>query len=90
MLDVSTTVEKRGEYLTNPFITRRARMETNQNKHATSEALDFGIDSCGDLPRDDASNVASNAQALRATVDEAALAEQLGTRAYPVGGRALS
>jgi len=60
-------------------------MNPNQSTHATSDALEFGIDSFGDLPRDDAGAIVSYAQAIRATVDEAVLADQVGIDAIAVG-----
>lgn len=50
-----------------------------------SNTIEFGIDSFGDLPRDDAGNVVSYAQALRATVAEAVLADQVGIDVIALG-----
>jgi probable LLM family oxidoreductase len=47
--------------------------------------LEFGIDSFGDLPRDDRGHVVSYAQAIRATVDEAVLADQVGIDVVALG-----
>lgn len=47
--------------------------------------IEFGIDSFGDLPRDDQGNVTSFAQAIRATVDEAVLADQVGIDVMALG-----
>lgn len=48
-------------------------------------ALEFGIDSFGDLPRDDHGQVVSHAQAIRATVAEAVLADQVGIDVVALG-----
>ncbi|MBE1878089.1 LLM class flavin-dependent oxidoreductase [Myceligenerans pegani] len=48
-------------------------------------AVQFGIDSFGDLPRDDQGNVVSHAQAIRAVVDEAVLADQIGIDVVALG-----
>src|SRR5690554_6729441 len=50
-----------------------------------SAEIEFGIDSCGDLPRDDNGNVVSYAEALRATVEEAVLADQVGIDVVALG-----
>ena len=50
-----------------------------------TQTLEFGIDSFGDLPRDEAGNVVSYAQAIRATVDEAVLADQVGIDVVALG-----
>ncbi|GAB3170849.1 LLM class flavin-dependent oxidoreductase [Myceligenerans halotolerans] len=50
-----------------------------------STPLEFGIDSFGDLPRDDQGNVVSHAQAIRAVVDEAVLADQIGIDVVALG-----
>ncbi|HSG89251.1 MAG TPA: 5,10-methylene tetrahydromethanopterin reductase, partial [Pseudomonadales bacterium] len=50
-----------------------------------TKALEFGIDSFGDLPRDDRGNVVSYAQAIRATLDEAVLADQVGIDVVALG-----
>lgn len=47
--------------------------------------IEFGIDSFGDLPTDDSGNVVSYAQALRATVEEAVLADQVGIDVIALG-----
>ncbi len=56
-------------------------MSTNQ----TDAALEFGIDSFGDLPTDDNGRLVSYAQALRATVEEAVLADQIGIDVIALG-----
>ncbi|HEV7292286.1 MAG TPA: LLM class flavin-dependent oxidoreductase [Devosia sp.] len=48
-------------------------------------AVEFGIDSFGDLPRGSDGNVVSHAQAIRATVDEAVLADQVGLNVVALG-----
>ncbi|MEV3938403.1 LLM class flavin-dependent oxidoreductase [Glycomyces sp. NPDC049804] len=47
--------------------------------------IEFGIDSFGDLPRDDQGNVTSYAQAIRATVEEAVLADEIGIDMVALG-----
>jgi probable LLM family oxidoreductase len=47
--------------------------------------IEFGIDTFGDLPRDDRGTIMSHAQAIRAVVDEAVLADQVGIDAITVG-----
>lgn len=47
--------------------------------------IEFGIDSFGDLPRDDQGNVTSYAQAIRATVGEAVLADEIGIDVVALG-----
>lgn len=47
--------------------------------------LEFGIDSFGDLPRDDAGNIVSYAEAIRATVEEAVVADQTGIDVVALG-----
>jgi probable LLM family oxidoreductase len=49
------------------------------------ETIEFGIDSFGDLARDDQGNVVSHAQAIRAVVDEAVLADQIGLDVIALG-----
>lgn len=48
-------------------------------------AVEFGIDSFGDLPRDDSGQLVSYAQAIRATVEEAVLADQVAIDAVALG-----
>ncbi len=48
-------------------------------------AIEFGIDTFGDLPRDDNGQLVSYAQAIRAAVAEAVLADQIGIDAIAVG-----
>jgi len=47
--------------------------------------IEFGIDTFGDLTRDDQGNVTSFAQAIRATVDEAVLADAVGIDVIALG-----
>ena len=47
--------------------------------------IEFGIDSFGDLPRDDRGDVVSHARAIRAAVDEAVLADEVGIDAIALG-----
>jgi probable LLM family oxidoreductase len=47
--------------------------------------IEFGIDTFGDLPRDDRGDVMSPAAAIRAVVDEAMLADETGIDAITVG-----
>lgn len=47
--------------------------------------LEFGLDTFGDLPRDDHGQIVSYAAAIRATLDEAVLADDLGVDAFAVG-----
>ncbi|MBO3734401.1 LLM class flavin-dependent oxidoreductase [Glycomyces niveus] len=47
--------------------------------------IEFGIDSFGDLPRDDQGNVTSYAQAIRAAVEEAVLADEIGIDVVALG-----
>jgi probable LLM family oxidoreductase len=49
------------------------------------EALEFGLDTFGDLPRDDRGEIVSYGGAIRATLDEAVLADQVGVDAFAVG-----
>lgn len=48
-------------------------------------SLEFGIDSFGDLPRDERGTIMSHAAAIRATVDEAVLADQIGIDVVSLG-----
>jgi len=48
-------------------------------------AVEFGIDTFGDLPRNDRGEIVSYAEAIRATVEEAVLADQVGIDAIAVG-----
>ena len=50
-----------------------------------ASTITFGIDSFGDLPRDDRGEIVSHAQAIRAVVDEAVLADEIGIDAITVG-----
>ena len=47
--------------------------------------IEFGIDSFGDLPRDDRGQVVSQAQAIRAVVAEAVLADEIGIDVVALG-----
>lgn len=47
--------------------------------------IEFGIDSFGDLPRDDEGEVVSHAQAIRAAVAEAVLADEVGIDVVSLG-----
>lgn len=47
--------------------------------------IEFGIDSFGDLPRDDRGEVVSHAEAIRATVAEAVLADEVGIDVVALG-----
>ncbi|MFI5715512.1 LLM class flavin-dependent oxidoreductase [Nocardia sp. NPDC051750] len=47
--------------------------------------LEFGIDSFGDLPRNDRGEIVSHAQAIRAVVTEAVLADQAGIDVIALG-----
>lgn len=51
----------------------------------TKQGVEFGIDSFGDLPTDDRGNVVSYAEAIRATVEEAVLADQVGIDVIALG-----
>lgn len=48
-------------------------------------SMEFGIDSFGDLPRGPDGDVFSHAQAIRCTVDEAVLADQVGIDVVALG-----
>nr|BFF25359.1 hypothetical protein GCM10025732_33240 [Glycomyces mayteni] len=48
-------------------------------------AIEFGIDSFGDLPRDEQGEVVSYAEAIRATVEEAVVADQAGVDVVALG-----
>src|ERR1700733_7874950 len=47
--------------------------------------IEFGIDTFGDLPRDDRGEIVSYAEAIRRVVDEAVLADQAGIDVIAVG-----
>ena len=49
------------------------------------DTLQFGIDTFGEIPTDDLGNVVSYAQAIRAVVDEAILADDIGIDVIAVG-----
>src|SRR5689334_24256737 len=48
--------------------------------------LEFGLDTFGDVPEDDAGQPVSYAAAIRQVVDEAVLADQLGVDVIALGG----
>src|SRR5690606_33058330 len=77
-------------------MSEKTEKDTMSNEHPTGApngatptgtpgAVQFGIDSFGDLPRDDAGNVVSHAQAIRAAVEEAVLADQVGIDVVALG-----
>jgi probable LLM family oxidoreductase len=47
--------------------------------------LEFGLDTFGDIPEDDAGRLVSDAAAIRQVVDEAVLADELGVDAIALG-----
>lgn len=47
--------------------------------------IQFGVDTFGDLPRDGDGKLVSHAQAIRATLDEAVLADQVGVDVIALG-----
>lgn len=47
--------------------------------------LEFGLDTFGDVPEDDAGNLTSYARAIRHVVDEAILADEIGVDVFAVG-----
>ncbi|NEE39663.1 LLM class flavin-dependent oxidoreductase, partial [Streptomyces sp. SID7982] len=47
--------------------------------------VEFGIDSFGDLPRDDQGGIVSHAEAIRAAVAEAVLADEVGIDVVALG-----
>lgn len=49
------------------------------------DKIEFGLDTFGDVPRDDQGNLLSYAAAIRAAVDEAVLADQTGVDVIAVG-----
>jgi probable LLM family oxidoreductase len=49
------------------------------------DTVEFGIDTFGDLPRDDRGEIVSYAEAIRRVVDEAVLADQTGIDVIAVG-----
>ncbi len=51
----------------------------------TTAHLEFGIDTFGDLPRDDDGKLLTQAAAIRATVAEAVLADQIGIDVIAIG-----
>jgi probable LLM family oxidoreductase len=57
---------------------------TTQNTSATRR-IEFGLDTFGDIPEDDAGNLLSHADAIRQVVDEAVLADQLGVDVIALG-----
>src|SRR5690625_6425424 len=62
-----------------PHASRRSWPPTDRKELPMSKPqLEFGIDSFGDLPRDEHGNIVSYAEAIRATVEEAKIADQAG------------
>lgn len=53
-------------------------------KQSTSKVL-FGLDSFGDIPKDDSGKLLTHAAAIRQVVDEAVLADQLGVDVISLG-----
>ena len=49
------------------------------------ENIEFGIDTFGDVPRDEGGQLVTYAQAIRTTVEEAVLADEIGIDAIAVG-----
>jgi alkanesulfonate monooxygenase SsuD/methylene tetrahydromethanopterin reductase-like flavin-dependent oxidoreductase (luciferase family) len=47
--------------------------------------VEFGLDTFGDLPEDDAGNLLTHAAAIRQVVEEAVLADQLGVDVIALG-----
>ncbi|MFK4805068.1 LLM class flavin-dependent oxidoreductase [Microbacterium sp. ZW CA_36] len=47
--------------------------------------LEFGLDTFGDVPEDDAGNITSYGRAIRHVVDEAILADQIGVDVFALG-----
>ncbi|MEU7767762.1 LLM class flavin-dependent oxidoreductase [Nocardia sp. NPDC049190] len=58
---------------------------TQSMEETTMDTIEFGIDTFGDLPRDDQGNVASYGRAIRAVVDEAVLADEIGIDVIALG-----
>jgi probable LLM family oxidoreductase len=52
---------------------------------STPRTLEFGLDTFGDIPEDDAGNLLSHAGAIRQVVEEALLADQLGVDVIALG-----
>lgn len=67
-----------------PQMNEKAPATTLGNEEAANR-IEFGIDSFGDLPSDDGGNVVSYARAIRATVEEAVLADQIGIDVVALG-----
>src|SRR5690349_2229902 len=63
--------------------TRRQPKELSVEQHC--DTLQFGIDTFGEIPTDDRGNVVSYAQAIRAVVDEAILADEIGIDVIALG-----
>ena len=55
------------------------------NDSASVDNLEFGLDTFGDLTEDENGELSSHAAAIRQTVDEAVLADQLGVDVFLVG-----
>ncbi len=52
---------------------------------SATRRLEFGLDTFGDLPEDDAGNLLSHADAIRQVVEEAVLADRLGVDVIALG-----
>lgn len=57
---------------------------TKSNQDKANEII-FGLDSFGDIPKDDAGNLMTHAAAIRQVVDEAVLADKLGVDVIALG-----
>ncbi|WP_280399331.1 LLM class flavin-dependent oxidoreductase [Nocardia carnea] len=66
-------------------MTRTGKLGTAGSDPIDVSAIEFGIDSFGDLPRNDRGEIVSHAQAIRATVTEAVLADQAGIDVIALG-----
>src|SRR5690554_446580 len=51
----------------------------------TPETIEFGLDTFGDIPRDDAGQIVTDAEAIRVTVEEAKIADATGVDVFTVG-----
>lgn len=75
--------------LESPAMSRRScntgQQPQEQNVDQHYDTLQFGIDTFGEIPADDRGNVVSYAQAIRAVVDEAILADLIGIDVVAVG-----
>src|SRR5690625_3903845 len=68
-----------------PGVPARERDRRLMSETRATADIEFGIDSFGDLPSDDSGSVVSYAEALRATVEEAVLADQVGIDVVALG-----